>query len=194
MISVPGSRRETGKEGVPTDWKTNKEKGAAGPIPSRSLPSTVETDEVNLGKEKTDPQGCDLVDPPSMQSSPVNFADQLRDIDSEIQKFQTTNFAGGKANNLGDVDCGPEGRGSIMSQTQDPERSSFNDTQTKSTKTSWKKITRTMGQSPSKLALTAPAKCSREAGEDELDMDVKKWWGPFIESRMETILSAEAVT
>ena len=187
MISVPGSRRETGKEGVSTDWQTNKEKGIAGPFPSRSPPSTVGTDEVNPGKEKADPQGFDPVDPPLPQYSPVNFADQLRVIDNEIQKFQTANFMGGEANNLGEVDCGLEG-------AQNSECSSFKAAQAKSTKTSWKKITLATGQSPSKLALTTPAKRAREAGEDELDTDAKKRWGPFIESRMETLLSAEAVT
>ena len=184
MVSVLGSRRETAKEGAPMERTTPPT------VATETVKSNMETTAtLHPYMETTDSQGCDPKDPILKNVPPVNYADQLSEIDRDTQKFQTENFRGEHESSRGDMEFG-----SSKLQAQMPLRPIFNATQQKTNKITWKKMARAVGQSPNKPAPLATIKRTREAEEEIVDMDGKKRCGPMIESRLETLLSAEATT
>jgi hypothetical protein len=149
------------------------------------------TNKENPEKETIDFQGCDA-DTVSTDAPPVNFAEQLREIDRDIQKFKNANLRGKKLSSLDDVADGSMSCGSPKPQAQ--LTPTFSATQQKPNKITWKKMARAAGKSPSKPALPALVKRTRESGEDDRAMEVKRSCGTVFESSLETLLSAEAVT
>jgi hypothetical protein len=171
------------------DWRATKEKSTATSGSRGSSLPVEEVDTERLFMETNDSRGCAQVDPNISEISPVNVKAQLH---AKKPDFQIQNLSEGKRSNNVAIVSGPTlpgdltipnpeaqiNVGPVYSDAQKPKK--------------WKKLARAVGQNPSILHPVVLAKRPREYGEEDMEVDDKKWCGSNLEDSSKILISAVA--